>query len=121
MAAMPDLAQSEYISWLMDFIDDQSSGANSDPFEWYVGYPNDTRSLDRMRAKYPELYKIMQIERNGWWARKINELLATGGTYFIGIGELHVLGPDGIPRQLQRLKAIAPLNLRENPRLEMLG
>jgi uncharacterized protein YbaP (TraB family) len=122
MAAMPDSAQSEYISWLLDFIDDQGSGANSHPFEWYAGDPREsTRSLDRMRAKYPELYEIMQTQRNAWWARKINDLLATPGAYFVAIGQLHVLGPDGIPRQLQRLKDIAPLNLRENPRLEMLG
>jgi uncharacterized protein YbaP (TraB family) len=122
MAGMPESAQSEYVSWLLDFIDDQNSGANDRPFEWYVGEPNaSTRNLDRMRAKYPELYKVMQIERNGWWARKINELLATGGTYFVGIGMLHVLGPDGIPRQLQRMKLVAPSDLHENPGFEMLG
>jgi uncharacterized protein YbaP (TraB family) len=122
MAAMPDSAQSEYISWLLDFIDDQGRGANSHPFEWYAGDPREsTRNLDRMRAKYPNLYKLMQTQRNAWWARKIDDLLVTGGTYFIAIGQLHVLGPDGIPSQLQRLKAVAPLNLRENPRLEMLG
>jgi uncharacterized protein len=122
MAAMPDSAQSEYISWLLDFIDDQNSGANSHPFEWYAGDPREsTRNLDRMRAKYPDLYAIMQTQRNAWWARKINDLLATTGTYFIAIGQLHVLGPDGIPRQLQRLIDAAPFKLRENPRLEMLG
>ena len=34
---------------------------------------------------------------------------------------LHVLGPDGIPHQLQRLKPGAPLELYENPRLDLLG
>jgi uncharacterized protein YbaP (TraB family) len=121
MAAMPELAQSEYISWLLDYIDDQKSGTNNDLFDWYSGYPHDTRSLDRMRAKYPELYRVMQMERNAWWAYKINDLLATGGIYFIGIGELHVLGPDGIPSQLQRLKLVEPSDLRENPQLEMVS
>lgn len=121
MAGMPELAQSEYISWLLDYIDDQKSGAKNYPFDWYHGYPRDTRSLDRMRAKYPELYRVMQIERNAWWARKINELLTAGGVYFIGIGELHVLGPDGIPNQLQRANFIEPLDLRENPSLEVVG
>jgi len=122
MAAMPDAAQSEYIGWLLDYIDDQQSGANDHPFEWYAGYPNvNTHNLDRMRVKYPELYKVMQMERNAWWARKINDLLSTSGTYFIAIGQLHVLGPDGIPRQLQRLKGIAPFDLHENPPPELLG
>jgi hypothetical protein len=34
---------------------------------------------------------------------------------------LHVLGPDGIPRQLQRLKLLAPSDLHESPGVEMLG
>jgi hypothetical protein len=41
------------------------------------------------------------------------------GTHFVGIGMLHVLGPDGIPRQLQRLKLVVPSDLHENPALEM--
>ena len=61
------------------------------------------RSLDRMRTKTPELYQIMQPQRNSWWARKAYELLATGGTHFLAIGQLHVLGSDGVPRQLERL------------------
>jgi uncharacterized protein YbaP (TraB family) len=122
MATMPDAAQSEYIGWLLDYIDDQRSGANDHPFEWYAGYPNvNTRNLDRMRVKYPELYQVMQMRRNAWWARKINELLSTSGTYFIAIGQLHVLGPDGIPRQLQRLKGRARFDLQENPPPELLG
>ena len=122
MAGMSEPAQSEYVSWLLDFIDDQNRGANDSPFGWYAGQASEsTRNLDRMRAKYPELYKVMQIDRNGWWARKIDELLATGGTCFVAIGLLHVLGPDGISRQLQRLKLVAPSDLHENPRLEMLS
>jgi|SRR5580698_5923923 uncharacterized protein YbaP (TraB family) len=117
-AAMPDAAQSEYISWLLDFIDDQRSGVNHDQFAWYAGKPAESmRNLDRMRAKYPDLYKIMQPQRNGWWAQKIAGLLAGGGTHFIGIGMLHVLGPDGIPSQLLRRGVVTPAELKENPAL----
>jgi uncharacterized protein YbaP (TraB family) len=63
-----------------------------------------------MRTKMPELYQVMQPQRNQWWARKINELLVTPGTYFVGIGQLHVLGPDGIPRQLERMDVAVDLS-----------
>ena len=64
------------------------------PFDWEVGRPGDNlRNLDRMRTTMPDLYQSMQIQRNTWWAHKIDELLATDETYFIGIGELHVLAP----------------------------
>jgi uncharacterized protein YbaP (TraB family) len=106
---MPDAAQSEYIGWLLDYIDEQNAGAHDHPFQWHDGDPNESAgSLDRMRIKYPELYKVMQIGRNAWWASKINELLSTSETYFIAIGQLHVLGGDCMPRQLNYQKGSRP-------------
>jgi uncharacterized protein len=104
MAGMPDAAQSQYIAFLLDFLDDEAAGRNRGEFDWIHG---DTtageRAVDRMRTRTPDLYRIMQVQRNAWWAQTIDRLLTTGGTHFIGIGQMHVLGPDGIPAQLQRL------------------
>jgi uncharacterized protein YbaP (TraB family) len=123
MAVMSDRAQSQYIEWLLDFLDDQKRGLNDGNFGWETGTPGEPpeRSLTRMRTKMPDLYQVMQVQRNAWWAHEIDELLATNGAYFVGVGLLHVLGPDGIPRQLQRLGIVAPGGLRENPPPEMLG
>ena len=103
-AGMSDAAQSQYLDWLFDFLDDTKQGLNDDEasFGWIsrTGYP--TRSLERMRAR-PDLYRVMQPERNLWWARKIAEMLQTPGTYFVAVGQLHVLGPDSILRQLDGL------------------
>jgi hypothetical protein len=55
-----------------------------------------------MRTRTPDLYRIMQVQRNAWWVQTIEGLL-NGGTHFIGIGQMHMLGPDGILRQLQRI------------------
>lgn len=107
LALMPDAAQSQYIEWLLDFLDEYKEGRNdpTEAFRWIDGDPGDspTRSLDRMRTRMPELYQVMQRQRNGWWARKVFELLGTKGTRFVAIGQLHVMGPDGLPRQLERL------------------
>jgi len=105
MAAMSDKAQNQYIEWLLDFLDDYKKGLNDDDetFGWIEGRKLAVRSLDRMRTKMPDLYQVMQPQRNLWWARKIEELLATKGPYFVAVGQLHVMGPDGIPRQLERL------------------
>jgi uncharacterized protein YbaP (TraB family) len=104
MAAMPDEAQSQYMTFLFDFLDDQTAGRNQNEFGWING---DTtlaeRAVERMRARTPDLYRIMQVERNAWWAKTIDRLLASGGTHFIGIGQMHILGPDGIPGQLRRI------------------
>ena len=103
MAAMPDAAQSQYIAFLLDFLDDQAAGRNSDEFGWIQGDTSTgERAVDRMRTRTPDLYRIMQVQRNAWWARTIDGLLEGGGTHFVGIGQMHVLGPDGIPAQLRK-------------------
>jgi len=118
MSAMPDVAQSQYIQFLLDFVDERDKGENSAPYEWINGHPGESqRSLDRMRTRLPDLYREMQIKRNTWWAMKTDRLLDTRGTYFIGIGMLHVLGPDGIPQQLLRRKIVPPNSLHERPDL----
>ena len=112
MTAMPQKAQSQYIEWLLDFFEDRLDDTAS--FDWMKGDPL-ANGLDRMRAKMPQLYQAMQVQRNSWWAHKINDLLASAGTYFVAVGELHVLGPDGIPNQLKRRGIIRASELQENP------
>jgi uncharacterized protein YbaP (TraB family) len=122
MADMPDKAQSQYIEWLLDFFDDYKNGLDASSFDWIAGQPLiSQRSLDRMRTKMPELYQAMQVRRNTWWAHKIDALLTTNETYFVAVGELHVLGPDGIPSQLKRLRIVEPSGLRENPSVDAIG
>jgi uncharacterized protein YbaP (TraB family) len=104
MAAMPDAAQSQYITFLLDFLDDQTAGRNQGEFGWIKGDTSaGERAVERMRTRTPDLYRIMQVQRNAWWAQTIDRLLKGGGTHFIGIGQMHMLGPDGILRQLQRI------------------
>jgi len=113
MANMPDAAQSDYIAWLLDFLDDVKNGRVIDMDDaWIRGkFSAETRSLDRMRTRMPALYKVMQVGRNAWWARKIDQLLGMGDTHFIAVGNLHAMGPDGIPAQVRRLKIGHPVEL----------
>jgi uncharacterized protein YbaP (TraB family) len=114
---MPDSAQNQYIVFLLDFLDDESAGRNQGEFGWARGDTSaGERAVARMRARTPDLYRIMQVERNAGWARRIDGLLSTSGTYFIGIGQMHVLGPDGIPRQLIRTGVVDQSNLVEAQR-----
>jgi uncharacterized protein YbaP (TraB family) len=101
LAAMPDEAQSQYIAWLLDYFDAEMRGPTDADYAWMTG-GGDAASLDRMRRR-PDLYRLMQKERNRWWARHIATLLSAEGTSFVAIGLLHVLGPDGIPHQLKSM------------------
>jgi uncharacterized protein YbaP (TraB family) len=104
MAAMPDAAQSQYMTFLFDFLDDQTAGRNQDEFGWIKGDTSSgERAVERMRTRTPDLYRIMQVQRNAWWAQTIDRLLTSGGTHFIGVGQMHTLGPDGIPAQFRRI------------------
>ncbi len=100
MGSMPDKAQSQYVEWLLDSLDDRDRGEGSvaDPYGWIEGRRPE-RSLARMAA-LPELYAEMQGKRNAWWAGKIRDMLGEARSAFVGVGQLHVMGPAGIPAQL---------------------
>jgi hypothetical protein len=122
LASMPEAAQNQWIVFLLDFLDDQTAGRNKIEFDWQAGNAGlAERAVQRMRTRTPALYQIMQVERNAWWAESIDRLLATGGTHFVGIGQMHVVGPDGIPNQLLRRGIVKPSNLFENPQPTRLG
>jgi len=103
-AQLSPAVQSQYISWLLAFLDDQDKSLKElNPYDWVTGEGSKmTRSLQRMIAM-PQLYDAMQTRRNDWWAHKIVELLSNGGQYFIGIGRLHIIGPASIPNRLRAM------------------
>jgi uncharacterized protein YbaP (TraB family) len=106
---LPAEVQCQYFAWLLDYFDADKEGRN-EADAWLLGQTESASlSLDRMR-RYSQLYRAMQPERNRWWAHQIRRLLDTEGASFVAVGLLHVLGPDGIPRQLQDMG----INLRES-------
>lgn len=117
MAAMPEKAQSQFLSSLLDTLDDHRQGRDSDSFRLSFGWLTGKPKPDNMSKQFPDLYSFMQVKRNEWWVRKIDHLLACQNTYFVATGYSHVLGPDGIPAQLQRRGVVAPSDLRENPEI----
>jgi hypothetical protein len=57
--------------------------------------------LDDLR-KHEELNKAMVTDRNGRWVDRIETLLDDDENYLIVVGALHLIGPDGVPKQLQQ-------------------
>ncbi len=56
--------------------------------------------LDEL-AKNEELNKVLVIDRNTRWVTRIEALLDDEDDYLIIVGALHLIGPHGVPRQLQ--------------------
>jgi uncharacterized protein YbaP (TraB family) len=56
MAALPDAAQSQYIAFLLDFLDDQTAGRNRGEFGWIEGDTSaGERAVERMRTRTPDV------------------------------------------------------------------
>jgi uncharacterized protein YbaP (TraB family) len=71
-----------------------------------------SRAIDRMRTRLPDLYRIMDGERNRWWTRQVGELLSRGGSYFVAIGQDHFADSRGIPTLLREQGIVAAPDLK---------
>ena len=64
---------------------------------WHTG---DTAVLEKTFNQdfggYPDIYKAVLVTRNQAWAPKLEALLASGKQYFVIVGALHLVGPDGL-------------------------
>ena len=59
-------------------------------------------AVTEMRAKTPETYRRLNVERNRAWLPKIERMLAgRGDDTLVVVGALHLLGSDGIVAQLK--------------------
>jgi uncharacterized protein YbaP (TraB family) len=52
--------------------------------------------------KHVELNKALVTDRNGRWVAQIENLLKDDKDYLIIVGALHLVGQDGVPKQLLR-------------------
>jgi uncharacterized protein YbaP (TraB family) len=59
---------------------------------------------DEMKAKHPELYQRLLVDRNAGMAHKIEGILndPASGTVFVAIGAAHLAGPDSIQKLLEK-------------------
>jgi len=69
---------------------------------WHSG---DTGALDKDLTQefggYPEVYQTLLVDRNRAWLPKLEEMLASGKQYFVIVGALHLVGPDGLLQQFK--------------------
>jgi len=54
-------------------------------------------------AKHEELTRILVTDRNSRWVGQIESLLDDDDDYLIIVGALHLIGPGGVPRQLESI------------------
>lgn len=63
-----------------------------------------------MKKEFPEIYKLMVVDRNQKWMEKIQAMFATPEKEMILVGSLHLVGNDGLLKQLKdkgyKIKAV---------------
>lgn len=60
-------------------------------------------TVTKMRREYPDLYQSINVARNQAWLPQLRRLLddEREADVMVVVGALHLLGPDGLVRQLQ--------------------
>jgi len=59
-------------------------------------------SLLEMKNDYPDLYRLLLVDRNKAWLPKIEQLFDTVEVEFILVGALHLVGDDGVISSLRQ-------------------
>ena len=70
---------------------------------WHAG---DTATLEQVLkadfGPYPAIYQSMLVTRNRNWAPKLEGMLGSGKQYFVVVGALHLVGPDGLLERFRK-------------------
>jgi uncharacterized protein YbaP (TraB family) len=100
-----DLPQKQEVDFLDESLNEVDEGIgkfDNIAAAWAAG---DVEGIDKqldaeMRDKYPDVYKLLIIQRNKAWIPQFQTLLKGEGTYFVAVGAGHLAGPDGVPTLL---------------------
>lgn len=103
-----DLPQDREVQFLMSTLDDVEKGpAQFDKLvdAWAAGDVKQLEALTNaeMREKYPDLYRILLVDRNLNMARQIKAQLDSGATVFVAVGAAHLVGPDSVQADLEKM------------------
>jgi hypothetical protein len=97
LAALPDADQVALVQQALDESTDFDKEMQQMISAWHSG---DTAVLDQIMTQefkgYPEVYRSVLVSRNQAWAPKLESLMASGKQYFVMVGALHLVGPDGL-------------------------
>lgn len=103
LAKLPEKAQQDMLLQTLDDTTDLRSDMDDLMAAWRSG---DTaamaKELKEEFAPYPDVYKSVLVERNQAWAPKLESLAASGKQYFVVVGALHLVGPDGLLARFQK-------------------
>jgi uncharacterized protein len=96
-AAFPEKAAVQYMLYQIDLseLPPDAFGRWSD--QWLKGDESAWERFNlQLMERYPDLYQILEVQRNEKWVDRIVEMLASGGAHLINVGVQHTVGPNSI-------------------------
>lgn len=102
-----DMSQKEQVDLLKEAIKDAKKGIGEFQQLAEAWLSGDLRAIDvslneEMKKEAPKLYKTLLVQRNQHWLGPIEKLLNGSGVKVVATGVAHMVGPDGLPAQLQK-------------------
>jgi uncharacterized protein len=103
-AQFPTAAAVEYAMYQIDLAELPPDRIPLWSEQWLRGDLTGWVSFNRrLASSYPNLYQVLEVQRNAAWAGRIQALLARGGISFIHVGVQHTVGPDSIQARTEGL------------------
>src|SRR5688500_15836028 len=106
IAFLDGMDKTEQLQMLAEALDESEEGrAEMEKLhrQWREGDADGIREGlgAEMQAKYPQLYRRINVERNDAWVPKLEQRLKSGkDDTLLVVGALHTLGSDGVVEKL---------------------
>lgn len=104
-ADMTPAQETQLLESTLDEIDEGPAKIDALVAAWAAGDQAELKRqmIDEMRRDYPDVYKLLLVDRNHAWAEQLKAKLAGSGVSFVAVGAGHLTGPDSLQAQLAKL------------------
>jgi uncharacterized protein YbaP (TraB family) len=104
-ADMTPAQETQLLESTLDEIDDGPAKIDALVAAWAAGDQGELKRqmVDEMQSEYPDVYKLLLVDRNQDWAGQLKTKLAGSGVSFVAVGAGHLTGPDSLQAQLEKL------------------
>lgn len=104
-ADMTPVQEAQLLDSTLDEVDDGPAKIDALVAAWAAGDQDELKRqmVDEMQADYPDVYKLLLVDRNQDWANQLKTRLAGSGVSFVAVGAGHLAGPDSLQAQLAKL------------------
>ena len=104
-ADMTPAQETQLLESTLDEIDEGPAKIDALVAAWAAGDQAELKRqmIDEMQRDYPDVYKLLLVDRNRDWARQLKTKLEGSGISFVAVGAGHLTGQDSLQAQLAKL------------------